>query len=65
MSAGWTYDVCLTPCWPNAWYGGPFWHGRKMSNAACYYHRTEEDAIAFCLKMLDAQQKDQTCQASA
>lgn len=47
------WDVELTPMYPAEWYGGPYWNGQRMSNATCYYHRTEDEAIAFCLKMME------------
>lgn len=30
--------------WPACWYGGPYWNGQRMSNATCYYFRSEQAA---------------------
>lgn len=40
------FKVLETPCWPNAWFGGPVWNGEPKSHATCYYFKTAEEAQA-------------------
>lgn len=37
--------------YPNEWFGGPAWFGQRCDNAACYYWRTEFEALEYALKM--------------
>ena len=53
-----TYDVELTPCYPCEWYGGPYWNGRRMSNSFVYYFRTELEAIANAVKLMEGGESD-------
>ena len=44
--------VCRTVCYPCEWYGG--WmsdSGVPQSNAACYFFRTKEEALAYVLSL--------------
>ena len=48
-----TYDTEKTPCYPCEWYGGPFWNGRRMDNSFVYYFRTEDEAIANAIRLME------------
>ncbi len=49
--SGLWYVVEKTQCYPNEWFGGPAWFGQRRDNAACYYWRTEFEALEYALKM--------------
>jgi hypothetical protein len=48
-----TYDTEKTPMFPCEWYGGPYWNGQRMCNDTSYYFRTEDEAIANAIKLME------------
>lgn len=52
-----TWGVELTPCYPRAWYGGPYQNGIKMGRGICFYHYTEAEAWRYVRSMREHLQK--------
>ena len=50
-----TYGVEKTACYPNAFYGGPFWNGRTMERAACYFFKTFVEAAKNAKRLKELQ----------
>lgn len=45
------YKVELTPCYPNCWYGGPYWNNVRMTNQTGYFFPTEQLAREYVEKL--------------